>query len=149
MRTKVIDNAISLLAEYHVGVKTPRMFGHEVTDPGHGLPTIFVYICIISDRERHRGTALRKHDPPPATYVQEWECVEGSVPNLVHRSGADTGNIVITAEPESLLDSRVKKFEFIPKRPFIDGSHVSIFRRFSAAVTCCRNAGRNQQTDDR
>src|SRR5258708_8791337 len=129
VRAKIIDNAVALPAENHVGVETAGNCGFKCSDPSHRLATMLVYIRIILDRERYRFSLLRKHDSPPATDVQEWHCVERTVPNLVHRSGADAGNIIPTAEPKPLLDTRMEMLKLFSKCLFVDGLHDSAFRR--------------------
>src|SRR6202023_419082 len=147
VRAQVVYNPSPLLAENHVGVKTPRLAGGKVANPGYGLSPVFVDICIVSDGEVYCAAALRKHDATHAPEIEKGQGVGFSVPKLVHGSSADTCEIVATAKSEPFLNTRMKKLKFFTQCLFVDRLHGSVSPWSSTAVLCGRQVSRDQQSE--
>src|SRR5216684_5624261 len=120
VRAQIIHDPLALLAEYHISVKTPGRAGSKVSNPSHGLSSVFVYIGVIPDGEGYRPAALRKHDPAHASDIEKWQGIGLAMPQFVHRSRADACEIVTAAEPEPLLNAGMEKAELLTKCLFVD-----------------------------
>jgi hypothetical protein len=120
MRAKVIYDPSAPLTEDHVGVEAAGLESGKVANPGHGFSPVFVYVGIVPDGEGYRPAALRKHNAPHAPEVEKWQRVRFSVPELVHRSRADTCALVAAAEAESFLNAGMERFEPLTERLFVD-----------------------------
>src|SRR5579863_3991830 len=147
MGPEVIYNSSPLWAEDHISVEAARSARGKVTNPGDRLAAVLVHVSVVSDGERHGLSVLRKHDLPPASDIQKRHGIQRPMPNRLHRSRADAGEIVPAREAEPFLNSRMEPPEFLSQSLFVDGSHLiptsasgSFRRQFlalgrSAAVT--------------
>src|SRR4051794_18095435 len=112
VRAQVIHDTAALLAINHVGVKTARVLRCKISYPRHRLPAKGVNVRIVPDRKGDRCSVLGKHNSSPAPHIQEWKRKRFSAPKLVHNAGPDRGAMVLAAESEALLNTRMQKFEF-------------------------------------
>ena len=136
VRAEVINDAAALWAVNHVGIEAPRMAGLEISNPCNCFSTERVNVREVSDGKGDCGPALRKHDPSPASYIEEGQREELAAPNLVHCAPTDRCAPVLTAETESFLHTRMQEFELLAERLLVDRSHLdwSGVRRQCAAL---------------
>ena len=113
VRAEVINDAAALWAVNHVGIEAPRMAGLEISNPCNCFSTERVNVREVSDGKGDCGPALRKHDPSPASYIEEGQREELAAPNFVHHSCTNRSAMVFAAEAEALLNSGMQEFEFL------------------------------------
>jgi hypothetical protein len=109
VRAKVVDDRPTVRPDGHVGIKAALHAREaEGADPGDKLAPMLIPKGVVLHAKGDLSAPLREHDVPVRTAPQERHHQRGAMPDLVHDTLADAGNVIATLEAEAGLNLRVQ-----------------------------------------
>src|SRR5581483_3844092 len=118
-----VDDLSALLTVNHVGIKAAAPFCLKFPNPGDSLPPMRVDIRVVKDVKVNIRASLGEHDAAPGPYVEKWQRVQRTMPNLVHHTPTYGSHFIFTRKPKAPLDLGMEPSEIRAQDTFVYRFH--------------------------